>query len=44
MNGFYENTGFVNKRNRKQILILDVDDSGGETYLGAGTEFNIVKT
>jgi len=41
MNGFYENTGFVNKRNRKQILILDVDDIGGKTYLGAGTEFNI---
>jgi hypothetical protein len=42
MNGFYENTGFVNKRNRKQILILDVDDSkAGDTHLGAGTEFNI---
>ena len=41
MNGFYENTGFVNKRNRKQVLILDVDDSDGKTFLGAGTEFNI---
>ena len=41
MNGFYENTGFVNKRNRKQILILDVSDEGEETFLGAGTEFSI---
>jgi len=41
MNGFYDNTGYVNKRNRKQILILDVDDSDGETHLGSGGEFNI---
>jgi len=40
MNGFYENTGFVNKRNRKQILILDVDDSS-DNHLGTGGEFKI---
>ena len=42
MNGFYENSGYINKRNRKQILILDVDDSAtGDTHLGTGGEFNI---
>ena len=41
MNGFYDNTGYVNKRNRKQILVLDVSDEGDETFLGAGTEFSI---
>ena len=41
MNGFYQNSGYVNKRNRKQILILDVSDEGGETFLGAGTEFSV---
>jgi hypothetical protein len=42
MNGFYDNTGYVNKRNRKQVLILDVDDSdAGDTHLGTGGEFNI---
>jgi hypothetical protein len=41
MNGFYENSGYVNKRNRKQVLILDVSDEGGETFLGAGTEFSV---
>ena len=42
MNGFYENSGYINKRNRKQILILDVDDSAaGDTPLGTGGEFNI---
>tara|TARA_A100001015_G_C15040758_1_gene739513 strand:+ start:1585 stop:2418 length:834 start_codon:yes stop_codon:yes gene_type:complete len=42
MNGFYQNSGYVNNRNRKQILILDVDDSAsGDTHLGTGGEFNI---
>ena len=41
MNGFYQNSGYVNKRNRKQILILDVNDSNGDTHLGNGSEFNI---
>jgi hypothetical protein len=41
MNGFYDNTGYVNKRNRKQILILDVSDEGGDIHLGNGSEFNI---
>ena len=40
MNGFYDNTGYVNKRNRKQILILDVDDSSNN-HLGTGGDFNI---
>ena len=39
---FYKNNGFRNTRNRKQILILDVDDSDiGADYLGSGGEFNI---
>jgi len=42
MNGFYENSGYINKRNSKQILILDVDDSAAaDTHLGTGGEFNI---
>ena len=41
MDGFYDNTGYVNKRNRKQVLILDVSDEGSETFLGAGTEFSV---
>jgi hypothetical protein len=41
MNGFFDNTGYVNKRNRKQILILDINDDGGATHLGAGTEFSV---
>jgi hypothetical protein len=41
MDGFYDNTGYVNKRNRKQVLILDVSDEGGKTFLGAGTEFSV---
>lgn len=42
MDQFYQNSGYINKRNRKQILILDVDDSGaGDTHLGTGGEFNI---
>ena len=39
---YYKNTGFRNTRNRKQILILDVDDSNADdTHLGLGGEFNI---
>jgi len=40
MDGFYENSGYINKRNRKQILILDVDDSSNN-HLGTGGDFNI---
>lgn len=39
---YFENTGYINNRNRKRTLILDVDDSGtGDTHLGDGGEFNI---
>jgi hypothetical protein len=39
---YYKNTGFRNTRNRKRILILDVDDTGAnDTHLGSGDEFNI---
>jgi hypothetical protein len=39
---YYKNTGFRNTRNRKQILILDVDDSDeNDTHLGSGGDFNI---
>ena len=42
MDGIYNNTGYRNTRNRKQILILDVfDDSLSDTHLGSATEFNI---
>ena len=38
----YQNSGYVNKRNRKRTLILDIDDSvSADTHLGAGGEFNI---
>jgi len=38
----YQTSGYINKRNRKRTLILDVDDStSGDTHLGAGGEFNI---
>jgi len=38
----YENTRYSNNRNKKQILILDVDDSiTGHTHLGSGTEFSV---
>jgi len=38
----YQNSGYVNKRNRKRTLILDIDDSASsDTHLGAGGEFNI---
>jgi len=38
---YYENTNFVNNRNRKRTLILDVEDGDGSSHLGDGTEFNI---
>jgi len=38
----FQNSGYVNKRNRKRTLILDIDDSAAaDTHLGAGGEFNI---
>jgi len=36
----YQNSGYINKRNRKKTLILDINDTDN-TYLGSGTEFNI---
>lgn len=42
MDGIYNNTGYRNTRNRKQILILDVDDSADDaTHLGSAGEFNV---
>ena len=39
---YFENTGYINKRNRKRTLILDVDDSAAEdTHLGSGGEFRV---
>ena len=39
---YYENSNYVNNRNRKRTLILDVEDSGSEAaHLGSGGEFNI---
>jgi len=38
---FYNNTGYRNTRNRKQILILDISDFGGEAHLGSGGEFSV---
>ena len=39
---YFQNSGYINKRNRKRILILDVEDSeGSDTHLGSGGEFNI---
>jgi len=40
----FQNSGYVNNRNRKRTLILDVDDSGvvgAAGHLGSGGEFNI---
>tara|TARA_Y100000590_G_scaffold413431_2_gene509264 strand:+ start:460 stop:1308 length:849 start_codon:yes stop_codon:yes gene_type:complete len=38
----FQNSGYVNNRNRKRTLILDVDDSAtADIHLGAGIEFNI---
>ena len=39
---FYKNAQYRNTRNKKRILILDVDDSASDaSHLGAGGEFNI---
>jgi hypothetical protein len=43
-NGFdmFQNSGYVNTRNRKRTLILDIEDSAAtDTHLGSGGEFNI---
>ena len=40
MNGFYQNSGYVNNRNRKKTLIIDFNDTDN-THLGSGTEFKI---
>ena len=37
----YMNSGYVNQRNRKTTLILDVDDSTNNNYLGGNTEFKV---
>ena len=37
----YMNSGYINKRNRKRTLIVDVSDSNAENHLGGGTEFKI---
>jgi hypothetical protein len=37
----YMNSGYVNRRNRKTTLILDVDDSTNDNYLGGNTEFKV---
>ena len=37
----FQNSGYINKRNRKRTLILDVSDSNDDRHLGGGTEFNI---
>ena len=44
MSGFdmYQNSGYINNRNRKRTLILDIDDSAPTAnHLGAGGDFNI---
>ena len=39
---YFENSGYINKRNRKRTLILDVEDSNSTAkHLGTGGEFNI---
>lgn len=40
MNNLYENTHFKNDRNRKQTLIIDVDDTD-DIHLGSGTDFKL---
>ena len=37
----FQNSGYINKRNRKRTLILDVSDSNADNPLGGGTEFKI---
>ena len=38
MNGLYNNSLYINNRNRKKTLIIDFDDSDN-THLGSGTEW-----
>ena len=40
MEGFYNNSGYRNNRNRKKTLIIDFDDSDN-VHLGNGSEFKI---
>ena len=37
----FQNSGYINKRNRKRTLIVDVSDDNDENHLGGGTEFKI---
>ena len=37
----FQNSGYINKRNRKRTLIVDVSDINGENHLGGGTEFKV---
>jgi hypothetical protein len=37
----FQNSGYMNKRNRKRTLIVDVSDSNADNHLGGGTEFKI---
>ena len=37
----YMNSGYINKRNRKRTLIVDVSDSDADNHLGGGTEFKV---
>jgi hypothetical protein len=37
----FQNSGYINKRNRKRTLIVDVSDSDAENHLGGGTEFKV---
>lgn len=37
----FQNSGYINKRNRKRTLIVDVSDINGENHLGEGTEFKV---
>ena len=37
----FQNSGYINKRNRKRTLIVDVSDDNADNHLGGGTEFKI---
>ena len=37
----FQNSGYINKRNRKRTLIVDVSDDNADNDLGGGTEFKI---
>ena len=38
---FYKNAQYRNTRNKKKTLIVDINDTGGETHLGSGGEFSV---